>query len=705
LKKGLSDSESRLREMRDEMSAKSSRLDSLQELEAQFAGYGQGIRTILLAERFQGRFHGMVADAVETDEAYETAVEAALGERLQYLLSGGSDDVMEAIGFLKESSGGRCSFITRIEASPPASPPSGAVSLLDKVRIASDYTHLIRPLLAGVYLVEDLRAACGMADEFPEFTFVTPHGELVHSSGVIHGGSMEGGRQGVIHKKREIRDLSREVGVLKERVGKAEAGRSALLLDIAGTEEELGDIRQQMHGAELGAANAEKDLLRAREDRQRLEERLALKRMEDEQYLEERDSLKGEMADSATGRNTAEERKSVLDRELGVLQENLAARRREVEEVRAAVTAAKVTVASLQEKRDSYRRAEARGRDLIGELHGRIEGCAKELEKVNGDSALIAAEVEVGGNTLKSLMSRLADAEKSLEGIRGLYETEVAALQKEEGDLKSLRAACEDARKRGAEQGIRITELSMKLDHLENSVFERSRMGMEEIVSRYAEAEFDEPAKRKRQEELNRLIDDIGEVNLTAIEEYRQLEERFNFLSAQRADLEESMQGLQQAIQRINRTTRKRFLETFQMVNAKFREVFPRLFCGGSAELRLTDESDLLETGIDIVVQPPGKKLQNVSLLSGGEKALTAVALVFSIFLIKPSPFCLLDEVDAPLDDANIGRFNEMVREMSAFSQFILITHNKATMAVADTLFGVTMEEAGVSKLVSVKLN
>jgi len=221
----------------------------------------------------------------------------------------------------------------------------------------------------------------------------------------------------------------------------------------------------------------------------------------------------------------------------------------------------------------------------------------------------------------------------------------------------------------------------------------------------YAGVAWDEAVKKRRQGELQRFIDEMGEVNLMAIDEYRQLEERFNFLSTQRDDLEESLQALQQAIQRINRTTRKRFLETFQLVNAKFTELFPRLFCGGSAELRLTDENDLLETGIDIVVQPPGKKLQNVTLLSGGEKALTAVALIFSIFLIKPSPFCLLDEVDAPLDDANIGRFNEIVREMSAVSQFIVITHNKTTMGVADTLFGVTMEEPGVSKLVSVKMN
>jgi len=208
-----------------------------------------------------------------------------------------------------------------------------------------------------------------------------------------------------------------------------------------------------------------------------------------------------------------------------------------------------------------------------------------------------------------------------------------------------------------------------------------------------------------RQSELQKQVDEFGEVNLTAIDEYQELEQRHTFLSEQKADLEESMQSLQQAIQRINRTTRKRFAETFELVNEKFKEVFPRLFCGGKAELKLTNEDDLLETGLDIIVQPPGKKLQNVSLLSGGEKALTAVALIFSIFLIKPSPFCLLDEVDAPLDDANIGRFNEMIREMSNFSQFILITHSKTTMAVADTLYGVTMEEPGVSKLVSVKLN
>lgn len=228
---------------------------------------------------------------------------------------------------------------------------------------------------------------------------------------------------------------------------------------------------------------------------------------------------------------------------------------------------------------------------------------------------------------------------------------------------------------------------------------------MSDAVAKLESTDFDEASGRLRQGELQRLLDEMGEVNLMAIEECAGMEERFSFLNGQKQDLEESLHGLQQAIQRINRTTRQRFLETYNLVNAKFQEVFPRLFCGGRAELHLTDEEDLLETGIEIIVQPPGKKLQNVTLLSGGEKALTAVALIFSIFLIKPTPFCLLDEVDAPLDDANIGRFNEMVREMSSISQFIIITHNKATMQVADTLYGITMEEPGASRVVSVRLH
>ncbi|MFQ5587101.1 MAG: chromosome segregation protein SMC, partial [Thermodesulfobacteriota bacterium] len=204
--------------------------------------------------------------------------------------------------------------------------------------------------------------------------------------------------------------------------------------------------------------------------------------------------------------------------------------------------------------------------------------------------------------------------------------------------------------------------------------------------------------------ELRERVRLIGEVNLAALEEYAELEERHTFLTGQREDLTSSMETLHRTINKINRTTRERFRETFDAINEKFKELFPRFFRGGKAELRLLDEGNLLESGIEIVAQPPGKRLQNINLLSGGEKALTATSLIFSIFMIKPTPFCFLDEVDAPLDEANTDRFDSLLREMGEKSQFILITHNKHSMEVADTLFGVTMEEPGVSKMVSVQL-
>jgi len=705
VKSALAGKERKLQESKDEFSGKSSRLHSLQELEARLDGYGRGIRSLFLADTFRGRFPGIVADAIQTDEAYEAAVEAVLGEKLQYVLSSGSDDVMAAIGFLKESSGGRCSFVTGAVAVPPSPSPSGAVGLLTKVTIAPELRRFVEPLLSSTYLTDDLNAAFSLAGEFPELTFVTPQGELVHNCGIIHGGSPEAAQKGVIHKKREIRELSGAVAELSGLVRGLSAERASLLEQAAVIEEELQDLRQKLHQSELDIAHAEKDLLRSREGCQRLEERLALKRMEDDQFQEEKEILKREMADAVAKQNNGEARKSALENQVTALTESLTVKRRKLGETRERVTAAKVKTAALKEKSESGRRAEKRFENLLLDLRARIAGHETELEKGKNESVGMITAIGQSEETLKALMFRLVEAETAFAGLRERFEAEGAAVQEEEGSLKAIRASCEEARNRGAEQSLKLSELTMQLKHLENSLLERFRLEMADAIPVYGAVACDEVAKRAKQAELQRFIDDMGEVNLMAIDEYKQLEDRYNFLCSQRDDLEESLKALQQAIQRINRTTRKRFLETFQLVNVKFRELFPRLFCGGSAELRLTDENDLLETGIDIIVQPPGKKLQNVTLLSGGEKALTAVALIFAIFLIKPSPFCLLDEVDAPLDDANIGRFNEIVREMSAASQFIVITHNKTTMAVADTLFGVTMEEPGVSKLVSVKLN
>lgn len=691
---------------RDELSRKGSRLHSLQELEAQFAGYGQGVKTLFLSDYFRGRFRGVVADAVETGEEYEAALEAVMGERLQYVIGSGEDDVLAAVNHLKESAGGRCSFILRGMAQASQVPgPDKAPRLLEKVTINEVYRALITPLLANIHITRDLRSAMTLARQYPQLTFVTPEGDMAYGGGVISGGSAEAVQQGLIHKKREIKELTLEVAALETAVQQLEEGKERLKDGIAAVEEELRDSRQRLHQTDIQLLNNEKDLQRVREECQSIEERIAIKAMEDEQLREERAALEQEMADSGKSRLALDESKNSLEKDVEALQETLAVNRREIDEVREVVTSMKVQAAALKEKRESNLRAIKRVEELKKDLQGRIAGHQAELAKAEQEREGLKSAIAQSEESLKALLIKHVDTEAVFNAVKERYEANAGEVKESEARLKGVRVSMEQQKGSAGEMGLRLSELDMKLRHLEGLLREKHRVEICSLFPHYSEIDFDESEKLERQTELQKLVDEMGEVNLTAIDEYRGLEERFSFLCEQKNDLEESLNSLQKAIQRINRTTRKRFLETFQMVNDKFQVVFPRLFCGGRAELRLTNEEDLLETGIDIVVQPPGKKLQNVTLLSGGEKALTAVALIFSIFLIKPSPFCLLDEVDAPLDDANIGRFNEMVREMTAFSQFIMITHSKTTMAVADTLYGVTMEEPGISKLVSVRLN
>ena len=289
---------------------------------------------------------------------------------------------------------------------------------------------------------------------------------------------------------------------------------------------------------------------------------------------------------------------------------------------------------------------------------------------------------------------------------RAAYEARTTALSEAEIDMRTLRLQAERLAAEVTRLELRHGNAAGDRRHVAEAMAERYRVDLRfELHAHHLRPPIGEP-EEARLRELRELIERMGEVNLTAVEEFEELSRRNDFLQAQKQDLEEALSQLETAIAKINKTSKRRFRDTFNAVNAKFQQIFPRLFRGGRAELRLTHdgEDDLLEAGVEIFAQPPGKKNSTVELLSGGEKALTAVSLIFAIFLYKPSPFCILDEVDAPLDEANVGRFNDLVREMTERSQFIVITHNKRTMEIADSLYGVTMEEPGCSKMVSVNL-
>jgi len=705
LKKQLPELEQRAQAKRDELSHNRSRLTSLQELEAQFAGYGQGVRLLMTESPLRNRLGGLLADTLLVPEEYEAAVEAALAERLQIILCEHQQDLLESLEYLSYQSAGRAQLALPQTTLPTLQTVPGARPLLSVIEITEKAETQVRRILASVHLADNLDSALNLALRYPDQTFVTMAGEVIASDGTVTGGRAESQQTGIIHKKREIRSLQESVQNLTLELASCEEERDQIRVALQAAGHTLQICRGDLHQLDLTIAGLTKDLQQLETEATRLKERHTLLTFEQATLEEEHTALQAEQKDATAGREEAEQRAQTFEDESKKYLAEQEERRRLLAAARETLTAQRVMVATLREQGEAHQRTLAALTGQLHDLDSRITTTLTDQKQGNEDQQRLDHELAAEELRLKSLFEEQMKQDALLQSIRQRYETSTGQLSSAEHEARLRRDERESMNQSHTELSLLSSSLLMQREHLELSLHDRHRLNLAELHERLGEQELDEVTARMRQVELERLVDELGEVNLMAIEEYAGMEGRYDFLSTQKADLEESLHDLQQAIHRINRTTRQRFLEAFTLINEKFQEVFPRLFCGGKAELKLTDEQDLLETGIDIIVQPPGKKLANVMLLSGGEKALTAVALIFSIFLIKPTPFCLLDEVDAPLDDANIGRFNEMVREMSAISQFIIITHNKTTMAVADTLYGVTMEEPGASRLVSVRLH
>ncbi len=690
--------------LREELSRFRSRLESLQELERNLEGYGGGVRSLMKNSLFRDRFSGLVADLLDVPDGLEIAVEAVLGDRLQALVAKRSLDVREALDFLR-AEGGRCTFLLPVAGKKAVTAPSGGVPLKDLVGVRPEGEGAAE-ILDGIFLAEDLEPHLH-ASLSAGAVLVTKEGEFLTHRGEINGGAEEDLSQGLLQKKREIKNLEQKIAEYARLVAGAEQERLSLREDFQDTEARLRKVQESLHRQELKTADSRKDLQRLQQEDGRLRERLEVLGLEEDQLHEERVGLEGQQSQTEQERKEKDGKKEILEEAVAEVQEALREHALQLGKVRERVISLKVDVASLREREQGRRRNLERLVKQRQELRGRLALDRSRRKEAELEHANLRKEEERLQVELEILYRKREEENKRFDSVREKFDQMGLRIREREGEVKEFGARLHRERDALASRQLKVRELELQAENLRQNILSRYRLdlvGADECAMGNEES-FDVSSAERRIEELDRILEGMGEVNLTAIEESKELEERHKFLVFQQEDLRQSLDGLQAAITKINRTTRRRFREAFDQINDKFQEIFPRLFRGGKAELRLTDEEDLLETGIDIIVQPPGKKLQNVNLLSGGEKALTAVALIFSIFLIKPSPFCLLDEVDAPLDDANIGRFNEMIREMAKRSQFILITHNKRTMEVADVLYGITMEEPGISKVVSVRIN
>nr|MBA2540313.1 AAA family ATPase [Deltaproteobacteria bacterium] len=579
--------------------------------------------------------------------------------------------------------------------------------MIDLVGFADGYADVGKRLLGRTIVVDSLQRAIALYDRGVSDRLVTLDGDVVDEDGVVAGGSREAQGAGVLAQKREIRELHEIVGRLEHDLSEAMHRLITAKAELAQLTKAIDGLRKQVHEGEVAIVGHEKDDARVRGELERQRDRLG--QLSKEQ-LELDQRLAGIAGDEAINRERLE-RATAEQRELEQVQLDLiaalAGHRERLEELAQVLTEVRVRAAQLEAQRSAVEAATLRLAQTDAELSARVERLRSECEESVRRTTSLREGCERLAAELATTREERAAESCELEAGRITYQARLAALSEIELDARELRTRGDALANELGQLELRSGQIAMTKKVVGDQVSERYQLDIEDVLPDFHQRGLVTDAEDNRLTELRELIDRMGtDINLTAIDEFADVSKRFEFLSAQQIDLERAVDQLAKAIDKINKTSRKLFKDTFAAVNATFKEVFPRLFRGGYAALSLSsDEGDLLEAGIEIFAQPPGKKNVTVDQLSGGEKALTAVALVFSIFLIKPSPFCILDEVDAPLDEANVDRYNEIVREMTDRSQFIVITHNKRTMEAADILYGVTMQEPGVSKLVSVNLS
>lgn len=708
-------------QFKDSLNEVASRLYGLENLQNNFEGFQEGVKQVMLWQKT--RTQEMMADGsvvthfqpvsevVEVPAEYEVAMEAALGSRLQMLLSSDANIAMDAVTHLKENKSGRSSFLSASDsrggmnrASAPVTESGVQAILKDVVKSADKFQNTVAYLLDGVAIVDSIRTALALRPRYEGWTFVTVDGDTLTADGVLTGGSSESADSGVLKRRREIKELSEKKD---EFAGKLALAQAALRK----TEEQLNNVLNDFEGAQKRKIEQEIKVTELRKDLERAENELAnaqqaVERQERElkKITEQVEVQEAKLEELNQALFEARERKVLLESEVESLNSELNSTRLGFDGLQAEVTDLQVKSASkTQEYQGVLRQLEMVTKSL-NDLDSQLARMSEEAQGYNTQMTESQMNLEEKKIEFERLLDEVEQLKLQVARTKDEYEVmSESARTIEEEAMSSQRLRNERQHKMNDSQ-LKLEQAKMKEQYLIDQIRERYMLNLPDVVEKYAGREGDFLEADAQLKDLREKLSKIGEVNLSAIEEYEETAQRYEFLTKQHADLTEAKEQLRKVIDRINRICSKRFKETFDLVNDRFTRVFPVLFGGGEANLTLIENEEKGEAGIEIMARPPGKKTQNVSLMSGGEKALTAVALVFSIFLVKPSPYCLLDEVDAPLDDANVFRFNDLVREMAKRSQIIVVTHNKHTMEVAGKLYGVTMQERGVSTMVSVSL-
>jgi len=713
--------ESDLKSAESELNMSQSRLSTLETLTGNFEGYQMGVRTIMKARDFlplqAGRILGILADVIQVAPEYERAVEAVLAEKLQYVLVASEMDGKDAVVYLRQSAKGMGSFapVSRIRggAGRGAGGDLGLQFLRDQVSTLPAYEPLVDALLGDTAIAVDLDTAMSQWERARDLPgrngcgigFVTLEGDRIDNQGVISGGRASHGSRGLLVRKREIAELKEGVAGHMARVRELQGRLEEITAGIEEKQGLLHGLTEDRWSCQEEINELDKVLFRLGQELDQLEKMSAkisedLQRKEIERNKHEKDLVR--IAGELGMRKTQKEREEAFFRE----------KERELREAEAEFEQCREDVAKL---RTDLRILKENERSTLREIEmmaGYVEDSLERLQKIEEDvvsgrekrEAFLKRKGMVE-DELRALTERLQKAEADVNRADMDRKAFQSRIREEQNREEALKKEVDDLREQINQAKMENSEIQFKMNHLMETVREKFNLHLPDIYRSHLQEDFSRAETEEKVQQKRRLREQIGEVNLTAIKELEALNERQEFIVAQKEDLVQSIESLRSAIRKINRTSLEKFRQTFQDVDAKLKEIFPILFNGGTAGLKLVDESHPLECGVLVEVQPPGKKLSHMGLLSGGEKALVAMALIFAIYMIKPSPFCLLDEVDSPLDEANIDRFNKLLMEIRQASQIIMVTHSRKTMGITDRLFGITMQDQGVSKVVTVNVN
>ncbi|MGN7939913.1 chromosome segregation protein SMC [Virgibacillus sp. 6R] len=691
-----------------------SRKEVLESMQEDYAGFFQGVKEILKAKDKLEGIHGAVAELISTEKQYEVAIEIALSSSLQHVVVEDESSARKAIQFLKQHSYGRATFlplsvikersISAHDLKVIETHPAFVGIATNLVTYQQQFKSIIGNLLGTVIVTADLKGANEIAKLMNyRYRLVTLQGDVVNPGGSMTGGAVKQKNNSLLSRGRELEVINEKLTDMEEKTAKLEEDVKAAKATIQEYEINLENLRTAGEQLRIEEQKVRSEMREIELNEKNINDHLKLYDAERETFESEKEKFSARKDELNKNLLEISAKLEKLDKEIEEMSAKKATELSSKEELQNEVTELKVILASKQQVYENQK-------EKVERINQDLEQTRQKFKEAEEDFSLLSSEMNSSSSGEEKLeeaaKKKLQDKTKTLELISSRREERLqlqAKLEDEERELKELKRQEKQFQETLKDEEVKLNRLDVELDNRLNHLREEYMLTYEGAKEQYT-LEIDPQEARKRVKLIKLAIEELGTVNLGAIDEYERVSERYTFLNEQRDDLTEAKDTLYQVIDEMDDEMKKRFEQTFNEIRSHFEPVFQALFGGGRAELKLTDPNDLLNTGVDIVAQPPGKKLQNLGLLSGGERALTAIALLFAIIKVRPVPFCVLDEVEAALDEANVFRFAQYLKKFSHETQFIVITHRKGTMEEADVLYGVTMQESGVSKLVSVRL-